>query len=97
MGSLIFGALSLFASSMLARVLIGGGLTLLVSAGVSAAVDGLLGDAIRTLGSLPATVLDLVLLGGLGTALSVIGSALLTRAAILAAGRVLGVSIGGNG
>ena len=96
MGALIYAGLSLFATSLLARLLIGGGITLLVSSGLSAAVDGLLSSALSSFGGLPELAYQLFLMGGIGTAFSVIGGAVITRVALLAAGRVLGITMGGG-
>lgn len=97
MGPMIFSVLTLYASSMLARILIGGGLVLVVSAGLSALLEGLLSDAASNIGGMPSTAFQLLMLGGVGDAISILGSALLTRAAINAAGRILGVKLAQGG
>lgn len=94
MGGLIYAAVSLAATSALARVLIGGGLALVVSAGLTAAVDVLLSGALDSFGGLPAMAYELFLLGGVGQALSAIGGAMVAKAGLYAAGRVLGVTFG---
>lgn len=68
-----------------ATVLIGSGLSLASFAAITAATTSMLTAAVGYFGDLPQAVLQLVLLAGTGQALSMLGAALLTRAAIQAA------------
>lgn len=74
-----------------ARVLTGAGLALVVFTGLNFAVENVLEYGVAMLGAVPQDVLQLALLTGVGEALSMVGSALLTRAAIIAAARSVGI------
>ena len=92
MGAVIGSVLAWLAESALARVLVGAGLTLLVWQGADALVESLLTQAVASFSALPAAALQLILLTGVGSALTMLGSALLTRLAFQTGGRILGVS-----
>ena len=96
MPAVIFAILTAFATSLLARVLIGAGLTLIVASAMDVTSTGLLNAASGHISGLPAVALDLILLGGVGTMLSIIGGALITKAALTAAGTILGVKLKGG-
>ena len=68
-----------------ATVLLGSGLSLASYAAIATATSAALASAVSFLGAMPQAMLQLVLLAGTGQALSIIGAALLTRAAINAA------------
>lgn len=93
MAQLIFAILSLWASGMIAALLIGGGLTLLVGVGLNAAIEGLLNSASAYVGGATSGVFNLLMMGGVGEALSILGGAIITKAMINMAGRILGVAI----
>lgn len=69
----------------LARVLSGAALSLVSFAGLAPLVLSMLNGAANAVGGVPANVLNLALLSGIGVALSAIGSAVMTRVAIKAA------------
>lgn len=68
-----------------ATMLIGSGLSLASYAAIATATTAMLSQAVGFFSGLPSVCLSLVLLCGAGQALSLIGAALLTRAAIQAA------------
>lgn len=80
----------LFGSGFLANLLAGAGLGLVSFGGLSLALNGALSLVVSYFAGVPGQVAGIVLLLGFGDALSIIGSALLVRAAIASAG----VSIG---
>lgn len=75
---------NLFGDSV-ARMLQGAGLSLATTAALLPLLTGALSLAASKLGGLPGDVLSLVGLSGVGEALSIIGSAMLTRFAMGAA------------
>ena len=79
-----------YASGWIARILVGGGLTLLTATAVSSGVQSLLTSAASGIGA-AGQVAQLILLGGYGDALSIIGSAIITRATLLYASRIIGI------
>lgn len=97
MPTVIFTMLQLWAGSLLARLLIGGGLTLLIGAAIDVSISSLLTTAVASIGGLPQISLQIFLLSGISTVLSIIGGALLTKAAMSTAGKVMGVKLNGAG
>lgn len=91
MKALLFGVLSWAMSGAIANLLVGAGLTLVVYSGVSGAVEALLSNAASLLGGLPADVMQLALLSGVGDALSILGSAILTRVTLVMASNIAGI------
>ena len=81
--------LTWIASSLLARVLVGAGLSLASYAFVGTAVDAVLANVQSLSSGLHADVAALLALGGAGQALSLIGGALVARAVIVSAGVML--------
>lgn len=81
--------------SFIARVLIGAGLVLLISEGLDAIVTSALNSAVSSLsgGGLPAASFQLALLSGIGSALSIVGAAIVTRISFMAGSRILGVAL----
>jgi hypothetical protein len=75
--------------SLAARVLLGAGLAIGFHTWVSGAVEDYLGELVAGIGALGAAG-QIVLIAGAGPALSVIGGALVARAAIVAAGAWVG-------
>lgn len=69
-----------------ARVLSGAGLSMVSFAGITAVVTGALTLAVQYVNGISGAMLQIVLLLGTGHALSLIGAALLTRAAMTSAG-----------
>lgn len=77
--------------SALARVLTGAGLTLITATWLSTQVTDALNSVAAQWSGLPADGLAFLAYSGIGTYLSIIGSALVARAAIVAAAGVLGI------
>lgn len=93
MGAVIAGLLAWWASGLLARLLIGGGISLVVATGLNALIESFLSQAASYASGVPADVLGLSLLFGWGTALSIIGGALLTRVGIQTAANIIGYTV----
>lgn len=93
MASLLFGVLTVWASSAIARLLIGGGITIVVASGIGATLGSLLDSATSELSALPSVAFNLIALAGFGDAVSIVGSAILTRAALITASNFMGVKI----
>lgn len=77
--------------SWLARVLTGAGLTLVTASWVSSYVNNLLSSLSSQWSGLPADMFSYLSYSGLGTYLSIIGSAILARITITAASGILGI------
>lgn len=73
------------AGSLGTRVLVGTGLALAVATGLDVLVSNSLSFVVAQFSGLPANIGSIVLLFGLGEALSILGAALLTRAVLAAA------------
>lgn len=80
----------LFGSGFIANILAGAGLGLVSFGGLSLALNGALSLVVSYFNGVPSDIAAIVLLMGFGTALSIVGSALLVRAAIASAGVVVG-------
>jgi len=78
--------------SALARVLAGAGLAVATAPFISDFVDDALANAVTSVGLLDPALLNLILLAGIGDALSIIGSALVARVTIVTASAFVGVS-----
>ncbi|SUO97359.1 DUF2523 family protein [Suttonella ornithocola] len=85
MGKLLSGVIIWALSSFVTKLFAAFGLAVGTYAAISTAVDALLEQLVPTLGQLPATVLSLLSLAGVGQALTIIASAIATRSAFLAA------------
>jgi|GEM_PF-2322250 hypothetical protein len=85
MPALLYGILSWAMSGFLANILVGAGISVLVFTGFSPMIESFLNDAISQLNGLPQIAIQFFLLSGAGDALSMMGSALLTRVAMDAA------------
>jgi len=85
MRSLFVFLQGLFGSGV-ARLLTGAGLGLASFAGLTAAVTAALSVAVSYANGLPSDMLNMMLILGIGPALSMIGAAMLTRAGMDAAG-----------
>lgn len=85
MMTLLMGGLAALASSLVIRALLGAGLSIASYVWVGSAIETLLGNVAAAWGGMPAAVVQLIALGGAGQALSIVGAALLARAAIVAA------------
>ncbi|PTB88425.1 hypothetical protein C9927_04195 [Pseudidiomarina aestuarii] len=91
MPALIYSALAWMASSLLPLLLVGAGLTLVSFTAFQPLVQAFFDEAVSNLNGLPATALQLMLLGGFGEFLTIIGSAVLTRLAISTASTFFGI------
>lgn len=69
-----------------AKVLTGAGLSMVSFGAITAVVTGGLTLAVGYVGALPSAMLNIMLMYGMGHAISIIGAALLTRAAMTSAG-----------
>lgn len=72
-----------FAVGGIPAFLVHAGLTVTVFAGMEVLISNALNLAIDALGGLPSIALNLALLAGVGTFFNIIGSALLTRVALV--------------
>lgn len=72
-----------FAVGGIPAFLVHAGLTVTVFAGMEVLISNALNLAIDALGGLPSIALNLALLAGVGTVFNIIGSALLTRVALV--------------
>lgn len=79
-------------SGMIARMLLGAGLTVLTFSLAYPYVEQLLNYGADALSSVPSAILQLALLTGIGEFITIVGSALLTRAAIKAASVGMGIA-----
>ena len=93
MGNLIVTAILAVIGSALGRLLIGAGITLLVSGGVASIVDQLLSSATSQFSALPLNVVALASIGGAFHALAIIGGALIARATLQGVGRIIGARL----
>lgn len=91
MKSLMFQAVEWFAKGGVPAFLASSGMTMVVFAGIDLAVQSAMDNIVATLNSVEGDLLQLVLLSGVGEAISLIGSAILTRVALLQASNVLGL------
>lgn len=80
----------LFGSGFIANLLAGAGLGLISFGSLSLILNQGLSFVLSQFGALPADIAGVILRAGFGTALSIIGSALLVRAAVASAGVSLG-------
>lgn len=80
--SRIFQWLAAYFGAGIARALTGAGLGVATFAGLSVLVNSALNLIVSYFGGLPATLAQVVLLGGFGTVLNMLGGAILTRLAI---------------
>lgn len=92
----LIGLVTWALSGFVARIMVGAGLTFITATTLTALVESALGDIAGGMSGLPSAALQLALLGGVAQFLSIIGSALLTRAAIRAAMAGLGLKTGAN-
>lgn len=91
MGGLLATVGGWLLGSALARVLTGAGLTLVTATWLSGQVETALNSISSQWSGLPADGLAFLAYSGIGTYLSIIGSAIVARAAIVAVSGVLGI------
>lgn len=94
MAGILFGIVSWAMSGLIPMILVGAGMSLVLYAGIQPLIEGLLNDSASAINGLPEIALQLLLLTGVGEALSILGSAILTRFAITMASNVAGISFG---
>lgn len=93
LGELLTGLLG----GLLARVLIGAGMGVVTYGVVSTAITAALNAMISQFSGLPADMLNMLLLSGVGPGLSIIGSAMTARAAMRAASVGIGMAASSSG
>ena len=81
---------------MIARMLIGAGLGVVTYGALSTAVSLALNALVAQFSGLPADMLNMLLLSGVGQGLSIIGSAMAARAAMKAASVGVGMAAGSS-
>jgi hypothetical protein len=91
MHALLYGVIAWAMGGAIARFLVGAGLSVVVYTGITTGVTALLDNAVTAVGGLPADILSLVLLTGVGESLSIMGAAILSRVALAMAGNVAGL------
>lgn len=89
----LYAALLWALTGLIPRLMVGAGLTFLTAAGISTLVNDALNSAAGGLSQLPASVFQVVAMSGVGSALSIVGSAILTRLAIVSATKIIGVAV----
>jgi uncharacterized protein DUF2523 len=93
MFKLLYGVLAWAMGGLVQTMLVGAGLSLVVYAALSPLIEGFLQDAVFALNGLPQVAVQFLLLAGVGEALSILGSAILTRLAISSAANVAGLKV----
>ena len=93
MGNLIITALLAVIGSAIGRLLVGAGITLVVSGGVITIVNQLLNNAATQFQSLPINVVAIASIGGAFDGLAVVGGALVAKATLAGVGRIIGAKI----
>lgn len=78
----IGGILEKVLGNSAARVLTGAGLSVASYGAITVAITASLGALTSSFSALPSAMLNIILLSGAGQAISIIGAAMLTRAAI---------------
>lgn len=91
MMAFLYGLLAWASAGLIQRVLLGAGLTLIVYSGVSELAESLLNSISGSLGQLPTAIYQLAMLSGIGDAISILGSAVLSRIAISMASSIVGL------
>lgn len=80
-------------AGVISRVLLGAGLVLITSVSLVSFVNSMLNNFVSMISQAPAALLNILLLCGLGDSISIIGSAILFRVALLGAGRIIGIGL----
>lgn len=93
LGELLTGLLG----GLLARVLIGAGMGVVTYGVLTTAVAAGLNAMVAQFGGMPADMLNLLLLSGVGQGLSIIGAAMTARAAMRAASVGVGMAASSSG
>jgi len=91
MHAILITVLSWAMGSFAGALLVGGGFALVTATGLSILVNTYLVDWVAAISSGPAKVVQFALMIGVGEFVSIVGSAFLTRVAILSLSNVLGV------
>jgi len=87
----IYGALAWAMSGLIPTLLVGAGLSLVTFTALNPLIETMLESAASSLNGLPLAAVQWTLLSGAGDALSILGSAILTRLSIVAASNALGL------
>ncbi len=87
----IYGALAWAMSGLIPTLLVGAGLSLVTFTALNPLIESMLESAASSLNGLPLAAVQWTLLAGVGDALSILGSAILTRLSIVAASNALGL------
>jgi len=87
----IYGALAWAMSGLIPTLLVGAGLSLVTFTALNPLIESMLEGAASSLNGLPLAAVQWTLLAGVGDALSILGSAILTRLSIVAASNALGL------
>ncbi|MBA1147946.1 DUF2523 domain-containing protein [Ectothiorhodospiraceae bacterium WFHF3C12] len=85
------GLLVWILAGAVARLLAGAGLAILTYAGLKTLAESFLAEVANAMGQIPSGAYEVMAMAGVGDALSAIGSALLTAAALKSASIALGV------
>ncbi len=93
---LVYSLLTMWATGLIAKLVIGAGMTFLVAVAMDQSITAILDQASGYITGLPSVALQLMLLGGVGTMISIIGGAMITKALVNTAGRILGVKLNGG-
>lgn len=91
MGELIKKIVQYALGSMIARLVLGLGVTVVTYQGLTEAIPPLLNGIVSSLNTVSAEAVNIILLAGLGDALTIIGSAAIARATLVAATNAMGV------
>lgn len=92
MGKLLATVLTLFLSSALRKILIGAGISIVSATFYNTLIEYLLNKVLQNLNSGSASILNLLMLSGLDTSLSIIFGALTARAVIVSSSLFLSKS-----
>lgn len=92
--AIILSAIAATLGSILARVTIGAGLSVVTYVGLNSMISSLMADVASYLGQVPEAMGQLFALAGLGHAFDVIFSTILACVSVALAGRVAGVNFG---
>jgi len=90
--SILYGVLGWAMTGLIPTVLVGAGLSLATYTGLSPLIDSMLQNAVNSLSGMPLEAVQWTLLAGVGEALSILGSAILSRLTIVSLTSALGLT-----
>jgi len=93
MPAILFGLLSWAMAGFIQSILVGAGISFVAYVAFQPLIEGFLQDAVTNLSGLPSIAVQFLLLAGAGEALSIIGSAVLTRVVISAGSKIAGIKL----